>query len=100
LGTFVGPAFFAAFVVFLLYTGGIDSLINFVIESLGFLGRIILGCPIFGAIWWSIQSVYNRVEEREGTDSAVISMFLWILIGLPLALIFTGFIFKIIFSLF
>lgn len=81
---FLGPVLFAAFVIYLLYTGGVDSVVRFVKEYLGFLGELILGCLVFGVIIGSVMYVFDKTEKRSGQSTAAIVMYLYVLIGLPL----------------
>lgn len=80
---FLGPVFFAAFVIYLLYTGGVDKVVHFVKYSLGWYADLILVLQLGGFIIGSIILVFDMVEKRAGKTWALIVVFLYNLFLLP-----------------
>lgn len=81
---FLGPVLFASFIVFLLYTGGVDSVVRFVKEYLGFLGNLLLSCLSSGLIIGSIIYLYDRVEKIYDRLTAQIVITFYVVICIPL----------------
>src|SRR5690606_19386513 len=63
---------------------GADAVFGFIRSFGAFLFSILFGCAFWFAIFASINWVFDRFERRAGTDAAVLAMFAYVFISLPL----------------
>ncbi len=86
---------YCAFFVWLFYTSGFRGLLRFAAEYVGFMGKLLFGCGIVGAVFLSIKFVLDASEKRWGEINGVIIMFLYVLLGLPMLFTILDVLFKI-----
>ena len=84
IGNLGGPVLFAIFIVFLLITGGFGAIFNFAKDYAQFLKMLVMGCVVFAAIFGSVMLVFELTDRKFGNNAAVIIMFIYVIIGLPL----------------